>query len=210
MREPLRYGLKARMYRVWHLGHFTQCRMRSLMTCELAVLLKRPTNELVLRAHVRVTIDSSGKPGWTFADVARSDWTFPDAVPSLQHAPTDERESLVRKRLLWALGAAIMVCDRHGIGPAGMFASTAFARCAFRRKILHWCTRQPRLLPFHLSRAHGEREERPLLSHCRRSRGSRVPALPALPPGMFSRNSSLAGNTQHRVAGLAVDRRERP
>lgn len=84
MREPLRYGLKARMYRVWHLGHSTQCRMRSLMTCELAVLLKPPTNELILRAHVRVTIDSSGKPGWTFADMARSDWTFPDAVPSPQ------------------------------------------------------------------------------------------------------------------------------
>ena len=87
--------------------------------------------------------------------------------------------------------------ERYDPGLAGLFTSEAVARSAIRRQILHWCTRQPGLLPFDLPGSHGEREECPLLPHRRGGSGGGFPALSALPARMFTWNSGLVWDLDH-------------
>jgi hypothetical protein len=143
---PLPYGLKARMYQVWHFGHCTQWRMRSLMvleeeeplhTASLRTLpaMCRTTEKIsllapgTLRAPVRLTIDISIAGDWTFADSSPPEWTFPDAAALAGFAPKTGDASTVRKRPLLAAGTAIM-SHGHGTRSSGLFAGSAFAGCA--------------------------------------------------------------------------------
>ena len=99
-------------------------------------------------------------------------------------------------------------CKNHDAGFASVFTSKAVARSPLRRQVFHWCTQHQNLLPLHLSCTHSERKKRLLLSNGRGGGGSGVSSLSALPAGMFARNSSLAGNIQHRFASIAPDRGE--
>lgn len=90
-------------------------------------------------------------------------------------------------------------------GLAGLFAGTAFARCAIRRQVFYWRAGEWSVLPVDLSRADGEREELPVLCDGCCSGGSRISAVFALPAGMFAGDTGVDGNFGNGFAGSAAD-----
>ena len=70
--------------------------------------------------------------------------------------------------------------------------------------------RQPRVLPFDLSGAYSQRRKLSLFPDSRGGGGSWLSTLPALPAGVFARNSRVAGNAKHGGARFAIDQPEWP
>ena len=91
-------------------------------------------------------------------------------------------------------------------GLAGVFASSAFTGCPFRREILYRCDRQSGLLSFDLSCAYSKRKELSLFSERGRGRGSGLSPLPPLPTRKFARNSGVVRNFKHSFTCFAADR----
>jgi hypothetical protein len=96
--------------------------------------------------------------------------------------------------------------SRHG----GSEAGASSERSPIRRKILHRSGNNRDLLPPHLPGQHAESSQRPLLPFRSGCRSSRVPALPALPSGIFTGNAGLDGKLGNCVTGIETDSGRRP
>jgi hypothetical protein len=88
-----------------------------------------------------------------------------------------------------------------------MFACAVVARPAFRWQVLHWGARERCVLPTNLSRTYGQRKECSLLPYRCSCRRSGIPAMPALPTGMFAGDTCMAGHLEHGRACVTSHRR---
>ncbi len=96
------------MYQVRHLGHCTQWRMRSLMTSELAVPLKKGCRR-VGTSYTRASHDRCiGKSALDICGRVSVRSDISGRGSGGRRKPRSTPGSVVRKRLVWAGGAAII------------------------------------------------------------------------------------------------------